>query len=63
MVGAFCFLVGTSVFWALPIEGESGCVVTCGSYTAVLVLWEIGSVAFTVGGLSLAYRHAVMGIT
>ena len=63
MVGGFAFLIGTSLFWKGPIEGDTECLVTCNNYEIVLALWVIGSLAFTFGGLSLAYRHIVMKIT
>jgi hypothetical protein len=60
MVGGFCFLVGTCIFWHGPIAGDVGCEATCGNYDTVLALWVMGSTTFSFGGLSLAYRHAIM---
>ena len=63
MVGGFCFLIGTSMFYHGPVEGDVGCEVTCFNYNALMFLWSTGSSFFTLGGLSLAYRHAVMKLT
>jgi hypothetical protein len=63
MVGGFAFLIGTSFFWIGPIEGDAECLVTCNNYEVVLALWVVGSLAFTFGGLSLAYRHVILKIT
>ena len=54
-LGALLFLVGTAVF-AAPL-GESAF-----GGALVLALWLAGSLAFTAGGLSLAFRHFVMGV-
>jgi hypothetical protein len=54
-LGALLFLVGTAVF-AAPL-GESAF-----GGALVLALWVAGSLAFTAGGLSLAFRHFVMGV-
>jgi hypothetical protein len=63
MVGGFSFLIGTAFFWKGPIEGETGCFVTCRSYEFVLAFWVLGSVAFSFAALSLAYRHVILKIT
>ena len=63
MVGGYCFLVGTAMFYHGPVEGDVGCEVTCFNYNALMFLWSTGSSFFTLGGLSLAYRHAVMKLT
>ena len=63
MVGGFSFLIGTSFFWKGPVEGDTECLVTCNNYELVLALWVLGSLAFTFGGLSLAYRHIALKIT
>lgn len=63
MIGGFCFLIGTSMFYHGPVEGDVGCEVTCFNYNALMFLWSMGSSFFTLGGLSLAYRHAVMKLT
>ena len=54
-LGALLFLAGTAVF-ALPLgQSEFG-------GALVLALWVAGSLAFTAGGVSLAYRHFAMGV-
>jgi hypothetical protein len=63
MVGGYCFLIGTSLFWHGPIAGDEDCVVACGNYYVVLALWVVGSAAFTFGGYSLAKRHIIYKIT
>lgn len=63
MVGAYCFLIGTSLFLKGPVEFDPTCEVDCFNYELVLFLWTVGSSSFTFGGLSLAYRHIVMKLT
>jgi hypothetical protein len=63
MVGGYCFLIGTTLFWRGPIAGDDDCMISCGNYDIVLALWMVGSVAFTFGGWSLARRHYVYKIT
>ena len=55
-LGALLFLLGTAVYAAPAGQEASGA-------ATVLALWVGGSVAFTVGGLALAYRHFVMGVS
>lgn len=62
MIGGFCFLVGTAFFWKGPIQGDVTCFSTCNNYEIVLFWWVVGSLAFSFGGLSLAYRHTVLNI-
>ena len=54
--GGWGFFFGTLLYWAYydALVGAP--------YMAVLALWLVGSTAFTFGGLSLAYRHFVMGV-
>lgn len=49
-LGAVFFLVGTGVLGVAD-------------FMVVFVLWLIGSVAFTAGGLCLAFRHFVLHVT
>ncbi|CAE8610775.1 unnamed protein product [Polarella glacialis] len=53
-LGAWGFFFGTILFWIGPLEGTT--------FQVILALWMVGSSAFTFGGLSLIYRHAVMGV-
>ncbi|PRP81540.1 hypothetical protein PROFUN_10902 [Planoprotostelium fungivorum] len=53
-LGAAFFLVGTILF-------RDGLVVASREYVEVLVLWILGSIFFTVGGIFLTIRHACMG--
>ena len=55
-VGGWGFFFGTIVYW-IAEDDLAGTV-----WMAVLAMWIAGSTAFTFGGLSLAYRHFVMGI-
>jgi hypothetical protein len=50
-VGATCFLIGTLMYDAGPLDAV---------WTAVLALWTVGSIFFTFGGMFMAYRHFVM---
>ena len=54
-LGALCFLIGTAMYQTGPLAGPW--------YAAVLALWIVGSLYFTLGGTFLAYRHFVMGVT
>jgi hypothetical protein len=51
-LGATFFLVGTLLLW-----------LNAASFFVVVLLWTLGSLAFTTGGLALAYRHFVLQIT
>lgn len=51
-MGAAFFLVGTLLLW-----------LNASSFLTVLVLWTVGSLAFTSGGLALAHRHFVLGLS
>jgi len=55
-VGAWCFFFGTILFDQGPLEGPDSVLQT------VLWTWIAGSVAFTIGGLFVAWRHFVMGV-
>lgn len=50
--GAWLFLAGTVLSLANP-----------GDQSGVLLLWGAGSLAFTAGGVSLAWRHFGLGLT
>lgn len=52
-VGALCYLVGTAMFRAGPLDGPN--------YAGVLGLWVAGGACFTVGGGFLAFRRACRG--
>lgn len=51
-IGAWWFFVGTILFWYSPVV----------QWQLVLLMWMAGSFFFTFGGVSLTYRHAVMGV-
>jgi hypothetical protein len=53
-LGAWCFFVGTLMYDHGPLVGDY--------YNEILIIWEAGSVFFTLGGLFLAYRHGVMKV-
>ncbi|CAE8623112.1 unnamed protein product [Polarella glacialis] len=53
-LGAWGFFFGTLLFWIWPFEGTR--------MQVILALWMFGSSAFTFGGLSLIYRHAVIRV-
>lgn len=54
--GAMGFFFGTIVYYYIQnaLEGPL--------YSAVLAMWMFGATFFTVGGLFLSYRHAIMGV-
>ena len=56
-VGAWCFFAGTVIYTVFGPAPE-------GAWLAVvLATWCAGSAWFTIGGLFLAYRHIVMGVS
>ena len=59
MFGGLFFFIGTSLYWKGPLPGSTDCKVTCSNYNTILVLWIIGSIAFTIGGLALSFRHSI----
>ena len=63
MVGGYCFLIGTCLFYKGPVEFDQNCQVTCFNYNLIMALWVMGSTFFSFGGCSLAYRHMVMNLT
>ena len=55
MIGGYCVLVGTTMFASgKPLEGAW--------FEAILAIWVVGSVAFTIGSLFVGFRHFVMGV-
>jgi hypothetical protein len=52
-IGALFFLIGS----ILVITSTS-----LNSIIIILVLWMIGSISFTIGGLTLSYRHFIMNV-
>lgn len=57
-IGAWCFFVGTVAFASAPRAAPSG-----SELEAVLAIWLVGSVFFTLGSVFLAYRHVVMRVS
>lgn len=57
-IGAWCFFAGTIMFADAPRAAPAG-----KELVAILAIWFIGSVFFTLGAVFLAYRHAVLGIS
>jgi hypothetical protein len=55
-LGALCFLFGTLLYDAGPLEGPASVL------RPVLWTWVAGSCWFTLGGACLAFRHFVMRV-